>query len=456
MTPKSANSKLAYARTCMAKGNHWEAFPIFQLLLKNFPHHPAIWYEYGKAAALVLKLDVAEQAWQKACESAPNDPELFLQIGRHYTELRQRDKACAHLKRASALNPKSSDPLISLAIIYEHYNFLNEARETVQQCLALDPRDESALYLQAILTKRDGKIEDAEKQLSDLISADPQHPYVRSACRFELAQLCDKRGEVDKAFEYLKEAKELIRGTIDAPAIENAFDANGAANLNFVKNAPKDILAGWLKGRRQDPATARRLALLGGHPRSGTTLLEQVVSGHPEVAGLDEPIAFTKGLLPFIHKSGKLNGAQQNYLRNTYVQGLEMEAGPEMKGRMLLDKNPALTAQLPLLLQLFPEMKVIIALRDPRDVIVSCYFLNVTLAAGNVKFLSLEGVAQHYALLMGIWLHVREWEELSWIESRYEDVIENVPKEGRRVMSDRPPSTKAQKPGSLIRQTTKK
>ena len=57
---------------------------------------------------------------------------------------------------------------------------------------------------------------------------------------------------------------------------------------------------------------------------------------------------------------------------------------------------------------MFPDLKVIIALRDPRDVIISCFFQNLRLNATNANFLSLERTARHYADLMDVWLRMRE------------------------------------------------
>jgi hypothetical protein len=109
------------------------------------------------------------------------------------------------------------------------------------------------------------------------------------------------------------------------------------------------------------------------------------------------------------------------------------EAGPAGTGKLLLDKNPSPTARLPLWLKVFPELRVLVALRDPRDVVLSCYFQNIPLNATNVNFLSLERLARHYADLMDIWLAVREWEGFTWLEVRYEDTVADLEKEGRRV-----------------------
>ena len=102
-----------------------------------------------------------------------------------------------------------------------------------------------------------------------------------------------------------------------------------------------------------------------------------------------------------------------------------------MEVRVGASRSP--TARLPLWLRVFPEIKVLIALRDPRDVVLSCYFQNLQLNSVSVNFLSLERLARHYADLMNVWLATREWEGFAWLETRYEDLVADLPAEGRRV-----------------------
>ena len=102
---------------------------------------------------------------------------------------------------------------------------------------------------------------------------------------------------------------------------------------------------------------------------------------------------------------------------------------PDWKAKSFVDKNPPITAYLPAFLRAFPELRVLIALRDPRDVLVSCYFQTLV----QVSHLSFEKLAQHYACIMDVWLAVREWEGLSWMETRYEDIVTDLQKEGTRV-----------------------
>jgi len=162
-------------------------------------------------------------------------------------------------------------------------------------------------------------------------------------------------------------------------------------------------------------------------------LLEQILDCHPAVAALDEPSAFVDVIEPEFHESNNLSISRINTLRRLYIHALLQEAGAAARGKLLVDKNPSPTARLPLWLRVFPELRVVIALRDPRDVVFSCYFQNILLNATNVNFLSFERLAKHYADLMDIWLAVREWDGFDWLETRYEDIVAHLEREGRRV-----------------------
>jgi hypothetical protein len=128
-----------------------------------------------------------------------------------------------------------------------------------------------------------------------------------------------------------------------------------------------------------------------------------------------------------------LSSSRRAELRGRYFKSLLREAEGEVSADVLLDKNPSPTASLHLWLRLFPESKVIIALRDPRDVVLSCFFQNLALTPMNANFLSLERAVKHYGDLMDVWLRLRELGGFDWIETRYEDIVADVEKEGRRV-----------------------
>jgi hypothetical protein len=101
---------------------------------------------------------------------------------------------------------------------------------------------------------------------------------------------------------------------------------------------------------------------------------------------------------------------------------------------MHLDKNPAYNLTIPLVLRFFPETRLIVALRDPRDVVLSCYLRYLPLNAVSVNFLDVERTAHRYALDMTAWLKYRELIEAPWCEIRYEDTVADAEKQARRAL----------------------
>jgi hypothetical protein len=91
---------------------------------------------------------------------------------------------------------------------------------------------------------------------------------------------------------------------------------------------------------------------------------------------------------------------------------------------------------IPAIVRLFPESQFLIALRDPRDVIVSCYFQYLPLNPASVSFLTWESTTRRYNLDMGMWLRLRErLDAASWLEVRYEDVVLDLPATARRALA---------------------
>jgi hypothetical protein len=242
---------------------------------------------------------------------------------------------------------------------------------------------------------------------------------------------------------WLIESKAQVRTITDTTLLERAYDEGDRRRRALLAVLTPDTMRRW---QQEPPASVERyqVAFLGGHPRSGTTLLEQILDAHPEVLAFDEPVAVAQEITGHINLSplegevqlktlDALPASQRAVMRGRYIKSLLREIEGEPGPRILLDKNPSPTMSLNIWLRVFPELKVIIALRDPRDVIISCFFLNIMLNATNVNFLSLERTAKHYADLMDVWLRMRELGGFDWIESRYEDVVANVEAEGKRV-----------------------
>ncbi|HTB63300.1 MAG TPA: sulfotransferase, partial [Opitutales bacterium] len=322
------------------------------------------------------------------------------------------------------------DAQISLAAILARTSSVEAARPVVNRCLELDPGCEQGRYLSAQLDRRENSLEDAERQFRDMIASGLRQPYIHYSSHYELAQILDRTGRFDEAMAELAEAKRLARQTVNVEAELKMFDSWHEGVVKKARAMPKNVLGIWTKSfppRVQNAAA--RVAFLGGPERSGTTLLERILDAHPAVAACDECLAISKVLSAIDVTGPAIPGQRLEVLRQRYVKILTKSLGQTGEGKLLLDKNPPQTVWLPSFLRAFPESRVLIALRDPRDVILSLYFQNHT----HSNYLTFEQLAQHYGSVMEVWLAVREWEGLAWMETRYEDIVADMQKEGGRV-----------------------
>lgn len=427
------------------RANHFsQALTAYNNLVRQFPGVAQLWAELGSAAAGALDFELANQATRRAEELAFADASLLVALSMQYYRLRRLDQASACFQRALAVDPASVNTRYALAEWLERSRRLEEAWECIQAGLKQHPGDGRLRYFEAFLLHRKGLQTEAETVLRDLTKADQQLPPATQAdIRHLLGLVLDALGQYDEAYKSLAASKSLRRLTANTAALEKIDQKMSQARRQVLAELTPAAIGRWREESEQTPCP-HPLALLGGAMRSGTTLLEQILAAHPEVCGFDESHAFMREVAdvlnpPFGDKAmtGRaLNGvptALRAQLTGRYFKSLLREGAPRAGAKILLDKNPFITGSLHLWLRFFPRSKIIIALRDPRDVVISCYFQNFPLAWSNVRFLSLAGAAQYYADCMDAWLRLRELGGFDWIETRYEDLVHNLAEEGRRV-----------------------
>jgi tetratricopeptide (TPR) repeat protein len=426
------------AQQHVLSGRFFHALAIYQDLVKRFPGVAQLWFELGIAAGGELDFALANDALRQARELSAQDATMLILVGQQYHRLRRLDEARECFQSAVAADPASVSARISLADWSERERRLDDAWLNVEACLTAHPRDEQARYFRAFLLHRQGKQTEAETALRDLVRNNLSDPNVKVSSRHLLGVVLDELGQYAEAMEWLREAKKQLRMTRDPSALEREYQKAEAQRREVASALTRPMLERWRSEAASAPGQ-RQLALLGGHPRSGTTLLEQVLGAHPEVTAFDESEAFVNEIgnqLAPVASAEALNAvdaAKVGTMRQRYWKSFLRETRGEPEARVLVDKNPSTTASLHLFLRVFRELKVIVALRDPRDTVISCYFQNLALTSANVNFLSLEGTARHYADMMDVWLRLRELGGFEWVETRYENMVSDLGTEGRRV-----------------------
>jgi hypothetical protein len=126
--------------------------------------------------------------------------------------------------------------------------------------------------------------------------------------------------------------------------------------------------------------------------------------------------------------------SQVKKVRDNYFRCAEMFLRRPLGNRLLVDKNPGVNVIIPVLLRISPESKFLVALRDPRDVVMSCFMQSLTLTPASSAYLSLEGTVNQYASNMGFWLDMLPHLRKQSLEVRYEQMVDDLPTVARSVL----------------------
>jgi hypothetical protein len=251
----------------------------------------------------------------------------------------------------------------------------------------------------------------------------------------------DRQEEYSQAMQAMLKCKEiLVQG-------ESTMRQASDTVLGHLRGLAESLTPGHFQRWREEGKTFRdeKMAVLTSFPRSGTTLLEQVLDSHPGLVSSDEREAFARDIFPAMWQTpatplptaevlDTIPVQRLAALRERYRTYMEAALNEPIGDRVHLDKNPTLTLVLPGFLRLFPEARLLIALRDPRDIVISCFMQYLPLNANSVCFLTLERAAQRYANDLGIWRKFREMIASPWLEVRYEDAVTNLETETRRAL----------------------
>jgi hypothetical protein len=183
------------------------------------------------------------------------------------------------------------------------------------------------------------------------------------------------------------------------------------------------------------PETGDSPVFIVGFPRSGTTLLEQMLDAHPALQSMDENPFFNR-LADKLRRHDprimlNLDLLQQrdcDELRKQYLI-MVSEKIERRWNAQLVDKNPLNMMWVPLIHRLFPNAKFILALRHPCDVILSCYMQNFRSSIIGAACASLERLAHAYVQSMQTWLEDERIFQPKVLVSRYEELVADVPRQ---------------------------
>lgn len=445
-----------------------EALQPLQKALLLGATDPAVHFGLARAYAAAWPLELARRHIETAIARAPHDAEFhlfklrILQAMDRWPEARD----CAGYLQSIALDEGQAvdfgyllfrgqyyeqaiaqflktpvdpdllrDSRIGLVMAYERSNLLEQAKAVQAGLHEQDMRHNPKLFdnflqMQAKMAMRDRDFSAARDCFARILHNPHNDPGLKLGLEFEYAAALDKCRQPAAAMAVLQRAhagRRLLTGS-NHPALQDSTEAFAVLEQPVPEWNPA------CQGRdgHVDPV------FVVGFPRSGTTLLEQLLDAHPALVSFDEQ-PFLQHIVQRLAANGgdvfqsvrQLTPMQWQQQRDAYFAEVRRLA-PD-SARRAVDKNPLNMVRLPLLQNFFPHSQVILAVRHPCDVVLSCYMQHFRAPAFALTFESLESTAQMYSKVFSHWLHNARHLQVPVLQWKYEDLVADTESRARAL-----------------------
>lgn len=380
-------------------------------------------------------LSILEETVRIAPDYAPGQYAL----GWLYASTGELDKARACFEAAIALRPDFIDALSQLASLAARRSDWAVACELAERALAISPGDAVSLTALASVALAQKDLDGCQNYLDRIGDPTRLPPLEMSLAQTVAADYLDARGRPAEAFAVYADRN---RRKFAQAALQ--YDRPGATATDYARWLHGRFSGlpdhGWAGARAVAPVRgqAAQHAFLVGFPRSGTTLLENILASHSGICALDERDTLGPAAREFLVDDAgldRLAHASEEDLkhhRTVYWQRVR-QLGADVEGKLYVDKYPLSSIKLPLVTRLFPNAKILFALRDPRDVLFSCFRRSFSLNTSMFELLDLKRGAHFYNAVMELTAQYRRTLALDWHEVRYESLVADFEGEMRSI-----------------------
>ena len=379
---------------------------LFDRALALEPDNPSVltglanWYRRDG------RLSEAIRACDAAIAVAPDYPDAWIERGAAYAAGGSSQIARDSYARAAALAPGNPIAHAGFAALAARDGALEEAHRAATRALQLDPASLVAAGTLATIALEQGDAHAARQVLEPALARTRGGPDRPQALTL-LATAHERLGNHDEAFAH------FARANAEFAALHDRAVPGKLSGLGFIQAVQAGFSAvdpGLWHGPAAAPASAINHVFLMGYPRSGNTLVENILASLPDVAALEErptlaaadrrflagdETAIAAGLDAF----ARLPEPELEPLRAAYWDKVRSSGIPAQAAHFV-DMDPLKGAQLPFIARLFPAARVIIMRRDPRDVVWSCFKTPFAPTTGTMEFTTLERAAAHYDATM--------------------------------------------------------
>ncbi len=371
------------------------AIQCFRKALAINPNYAPAYLNLAATLRRTGRLDGTEDMHRKALELDPGLAEAWVAVANDIQQTGDDDEAVRYLRKAMDLNPKLTSPYLTLASI-QHIGLSKDEIDRAENRLT------------------------GEQMKSD----------ERSTLHFALARAYEAEKEYDAAFRHAAAANHIDHALVD-------YDAE--ANRAFTQRTMEIYNPEFYAARQDFGVDDNRPILVLGLPRSGTTLVEQILASHPEVFGAGELVDFpdaqkTIAATLVKPKTGPdfvfdLTAGNAEEIAFEYQRLLRTR---DENSPRITDKLPFNFRQLGLFHLLFPKAKIVHCRRDPRDVAISCYFLKFTKPISFAY--DLNDFATYYEQYLRLMEHWKSLFPDAIYDIRYEELVENKEQKTREMI----------------------
>jgi len=441
LAPDDAELLELYGLVQMDLGKLVEASETLLAAFGRSPDSPSIRIHAALACAACrdLRAESLLRPWRRWL---PLDDYLHSQLAEAHAERNDLMAALELMEDLSRRRPEERRVRLRLAGLYERMNRVEDAEAMLDSVVAegAEPDPDKSVtsevaHLRARLAERRGGYA-ATRNILDRVGPRNDHDFTHW---FELAHACDRLGDAAAAMAALQTAHSIQIAGIKA-IHPRWFEPDRKSPLIHKDRVPQGDYAKW--PTLQAPDAEQSPVFVMGFPRSGTTLLEQMLDAHPRLQSMDER--------PFFHMLarqlenstgfqvprdlGKLGQRDCDELRKGYLIRAFGKV-PRRWDAQLVDKNPMNMQWLPMIHRLFPSAKYIFALRHPCDVLLSNYMQNFMASTLGAACTDLKTLATAYVETMRYWLHHVELFRPAVFVSRYEDLVAHPLEQAQRIAS---------------------
>lgn len=420
------NLNLAY----MAQGHFAKAESALRRALAINPEYSTAHYGLGLALKAQGKIDEAESHFLKTLQHKPDSAGAHYCLGYLFMEQGRTEEAEGRFQQALAIDPNYSEARIKLGICLAEQGRFAEAEACYRHVLSDNPDDLEACFNLAQIRKTS----QSDEVLSRLLDIERRKGHAlpdKEACllHFALGKTLDECGRHDESFAHFLEGARRKRSTLNYSAA--ATTSRFAKIMHLFRTQEMEKL-------RNNFQPSQLPIFILGMPRSGTSLVEQIISSHPEVFGAGE--------LPDLLEiaTGTIGGGDNRFpeglpiltpehiasMGEAYLSRLQRHAPQSLR---ITDKMPGNFAALGLIHLMLPNARIIHVQRNPVDTCLSCF---TQLFQGNMEFsYDLHELGLYYKDYLKLMDHWRTTlPPGAFLDVHYEALVENPEFEARRLI----------------------